>query len=267
LVSAAMPLDIPCFVINLPRSADRRAHMSAELSRAGTAFEFVEGVDGRALGPDGVRKYAGRGYSPFFAAPLPVGHIGCTLGHRRVLQTVAERNIARALVFEDDAVLAPGFAAMLKEALAAGIDWDCLKLDGPPPQDRRGRILARLPSGRVIARTPLVTLLATAYVITARGAQKLLRNILPVREPFDFYLQRVWVSGLNVCNLLPYPVRQAGLASATGLMSARERSSIRLTLWRRAWKIERTIGKRYDFLRRFGWRTVLGLDPLEELPF
>ena len=37
------------YVINLARSRDRRAHITAELQRAGLDFEFIPAVDGRTL--------------------------------------------------------------------------------------------------------------------------------------------------------------------------------------------------------------------------
>src|SRR5579872_1856606 len=47
---------VPAFVINLPRSTDRRRHVERQLRRAGLESEFVPAVDGRVLQPEETRR-------------------------------------------------------------------------------------------------------------------------------------------------------------------------------------------------------------------
>lgn len=90
------------YVINLARSLDRRAHITAELTKTGLDFEIVTDVDERDLNlndstiidPSLITRWT-----------FPEGTAGCALSHQRVYQKIIADGADVALVLEDDVTL------------------------------------------------------------------------------------------------------------------------------------------------------------------
>jgi GR25 family glycosyltransferase involved in LPS biosynthesis len=80
-------------VINLATRPDRLALISAELQKAGLAFETQVAVDGQALG--------------FQSKFLSKGEIGCFKSHVSAMRRQTEAGAPFSLILEDDATLSP----------------------------------------------------------------------------------------------------------------------------------------------------------------
>lgn len=100
------------FVINLARSPERLAHMTATLGAMGLAFERVEAVDGRSLSRSERTTFeeAHRGPLPWTAA-----EIGCFLSHLETWRRAARSSSRWSLIFEDDVKLSPSLPAFLDD--------------------------------------------------------------------------------------------------------------------------------------------------------
>ena len=105
----------PIYVINLARSADRRAWMTDELGRAGVSANFVAAVDGRAFKDKCRARVA--------ATPLTVGEIALTLSHRKIWRALLASAQTPAIVLEDDVRLGDGFAEL------PALDWSRWNFD------------------------------------------------------------------------------------------------------------------------------------------
>ena len=90
------------YVINLARSTDRRAHITAELQRVGLDFEFISAVDGRTLDLSDSTLIDP---SLVSRCVFPAGTVGCALSHFHVYQKILEDGRDTALVLEDDVIL------------------------------------------------------------------------------------------------------------------------------------------------------------------
>lgn len=99
------------YVLSVRSFAERIAHIEAELARQDIAFEFVFEHDANAIPGDLLER-------TFAPSDLRLAQQSLVLKHIRTWQLALERNHARVLVFEDDAVLAPRFAPVLAAALA-----------------------------------------------------------------------------------------------------------------------------------------------------
>ena len=94
-----------------PRSyVERRRHVEAQLARLGLAGEFIHDWDADDLDPATEARY-------FVGTELTRGQKSCTLKHVEALRRIVARGWSRALVLEDDVVLADGFVP----AVAAGL--------------------------------------------------------------------------------------------------------------------------------------------------
>ncbi len=203
-------------VINLDREARRWEWISRELSRIRTSaggqlvdvtrrFSAVDArhhsEDGFDSHPDLTRRYTLA--EQLFVQPDPLladrndlgsrrirmtrQEVAVALSHVQVWRRIAEQNVQRALVLEDDVFFSRGFALGLDRVATQldeeGSDFDILYLSykQAPGEEVRGH--AR---GRVF--DPVTGLWQlSGYVLTRRGAQRLLDS-LPVVGPVDLWI-------------------------------------------------------------------------------
>ena len=117
-VSQTLPqgLDV-IFVIHASRFAERRQFIEAQMQALGLPFEFVLDFDIPAI-PEPLRQRLFRGNN------LSPAQQSCALKHWQAHQLMVQRNIARALILEDDVILSASFLPALKglmqEELALG---------------------------------------------------------------------------------------------------------------------------------------------------
>ncbi|MGO9293041.1 MAG: glycosyltransferase family 25 protein [Streptosporangiaceae bacterium] len=182
------------YVINLARSLDRRAHITAELKKTGLDYEIITAVDGRDLD---LRDTTIVDPSlPFIDPSLPVvdiglaaGTAGCALSHLRAYRKIIADGLDAALVLEDDVML-PADLGNLADDVAdqlAGAEAALLSYDSPDPCKISPEGSTHLPCSRVLAlpidiRQPRST---GAYIITREACERMVKCLLPVRVQAD----------------------------------------------------------------------------------
>ncbi len=102
------------FVLSVKTFADRIAHVTNELGRAGIPFEFIFGHDAAELDDDTIRRHFVVGDTP----PMK-RQASLTLKHLQACRLACARGARRIMVFEDDVVLLPEFHARLAAAMRA----------------------------------------------------------------------------------------------------------------------------------------------------
>ena len=177
------------YVINLKRSPERRANITAQLATHGIDYEIVEAVDGRELDladPEVVNSIA-----PSFRAAewfLPT-HVACAMSHLSAYRKVLDAGLPWALVMEDDVTIPAGLPA-IAEAVAAqltGAEVALLNFDSDQVVKVSGLGTAELPSGHELV-LPLdvhVPVSAAGYVITREACERITRGALPIRAKID----------------------------------------------------------------------------------
>jgi GR25 family glycosyltransferase involved in LPS biosynthesis len=182
------------FVVTLARNSDRWEYF---LKGGDTAAQFpgltrFEAVDGRSLNllndsrlSLSARVAIMRGTRRDHTDINTPGMVGCYLSHLALWQRVADERLPLAVVMEDDANVQPGLAASVDALLARlpnGDDWDVLLLGyAHPPTEA--------PSGRFPGFGDVSYWHGTiAYVVTARGAARLLAYATPVQFQVDGYM-------------------------------------------------------------------------------
>lgn len=194
--------DIGTWLINLPRSTERRDRMQAQLQAVGLDYTLFDAVDGRAnwaqiadsVDLPAFRANVGREVLP--------GEIGCYQSHLAVWRALIATPYRVALVLEDDVILHDDFLHALDVALAHADRWDMLKLN---------KIRAKLPVEqgavgpyRLAAFAGSFTGMG-AYLVSRECAEQLLPGLLPIRRPIDHALDRIDLRSFRHFALLPFP--------------------------------------------------------------
>jgi glycosyl transferase, family 25 len=187
-------------LINLDRSQDRLAAMTAEFLRVGLAFDRFSAVDGIDL-PGSVQ--------PFFCdasgqviSPMRVGEIGCYASHLAVWQRIAAGEYgSAALVCEDDMRFPDEFASFLPALLArAPSGWDLIRLS---PRTKHAVVCVReIADGYSLVRYSRQPASAAAYLLSLDGARKLLAPGVRIR-PVDQDFRRPWAFDLESFGVWP----------------------------------------------------------------
>lgn len=217
---------IPIFVINLARSAERRAHMEFQLHKLRLPFRIFPATDGRALS-DAIVQAAARGRDPgLYRKPFTVGEVGCALSQLRVYETVVSENLPYALILEDDVFIEPRAAQLMHARVLEGMPqgWDMLlcafvqrgNLYSKPYKNASLRFAGRftlrgLEGSRFTAGIPTEFCYHTAgYIVSRSGAEKLLEAGTPLRMPADILTGNARLFGLQSYALKTPCIRQHG---------------------------------------------------------
>jgi glycosyl transferase family 25 len=209
---------VHAYVINLARSLDRRAHITAELAKTGLDYEFVAAVDGRELD---VRDPAIVDPSlPYIDPSLPIvdsglaaGTAGAALSHLSVYRKMIADGLDEALVLEDD-VMVPADIGSLADAVAgqlSGAEVVLFSVDCPEPcrMSRDGSI--RLAGSRLLALPIDVHQPRSGggYIITREACERMVKSLMPVRVQADMWWY-FYQEGLvdRVRCVVPFPVHK-----------------------------------------------------------
>jgi len=205
--------ELPCVCISLVRRPDRwkRFMDQPEVSKL-PLLKRLDAVDGKTIN---VR--ADKRINPFTKKNIllkqrrsheeldSVGGIGCALSHIAAWKQAQEHDYF--LIFEDDAVVPPGFVETINTALASMPPFDLLVLSrvktfrGTPPQ------------GSAFAPIDAFAL-AHAYIISRRAAKILFDEALPISHHIDFYMSvQAKIHNLKVVASPTIFLKQAGQTS------------------------------------------------------
>ncbi|OBQ67692.1 glycosyltransferase family 25 protein [Mesorhizobium erdmanii] len=112
-------------VINLDRSPERLAHMTAEFARINIGFQRVAGIDSK--------QYPDLALQPQHAIhairPLSGSEIACLHSHRACWTIIAQDDAPYGAVFEDDMVFSGKAGALLSNTSWVPADADVVKLE------------------------------------------------------------------------------------------------------------------------------------------
>ena len=197
------------FVINLDRSPDRLAAISAELAaltaETGVEWERICAVDGARIALPNPALVDEKAFRRCHHALLRRGEVGCYLSHHAALTRFLATGDEMGLILEDDVTLSGDRLPAVLGALSACPDqWDLVKLFATHP----GGIIPRLDLG---GRHRLVSLAfrhgtAAAYLVNRNAASRLAAGLLPMTVPYDHEFDRAWKYGFKLRAVVPFPV-------------------------------------------------------------
>ena len=121
---------IPIFIISLPKATQKQELLRKHMQNLGIPFEFIWGVDGKLLNEEELQKVFDKeksyNYYKWYrnrtgsaGVELSRGEIGCTLAHRKVFKKIVDENIGRAIILEDDVLVAEDFLPVIEKVIAS----------------------------------------------------------------------------------------------------------------------------------------------------
>jgi glycosyl transferase, family 25 len=211
------------YVINLARSPERRAKVTANLDRCGVDYEIVTAIDAQEFGSGDLRA-AGRVAAAFYHKFRP-GEAGCALSHMSVYRKILADGLERALVLEDD-IIAPPELAAIADAVGGCLDGAEVALLNFDSQEvvqvsRAGAI--DLPATRQLVaplhvRQPES---GAAYVITREACARMTERAFPIQTKADDWAHFIQIGSIDRLRcVVPLAVRKhPGFGSTMGYYS------------------------------------------------
>ena len=198
---------IQALYINLDQELTRLRLINEQLATIGIAGQRVEAVEGCKPLPPELASY----FNPQHV--MDVGALGCYASHIKAWRQITLQRLPYALVLEDDAILDPNLAGILRNVLAAlSPDWDMVHLASKP--DRAVVGVAKLTGCGALVQYSRIPPGAVGYLISAAGAEKML-SAEPRIWPLDTDTRRPWLFGLNVYGVMPPPIKHNWLVPST----------------------------------------------------
>lgn len=181
------------YFINLPRDVERRAKMEGELKKLSIPVEFIEGVDGRRLTSEELKKVYAKWRTRFrHGKDLSRGEIGCALSHLKFYDEVINGADEVGMIVEDDVSFGDGILDALHEV------EDFLKSTKEPSIVQLPGLKRDLPHDEATEMIPVKSAMGTyAYAINRAGAELLKREFSPVKMPIDRYNYLIKYCGLK----------------------------------------------------------------------
>lgn len=172
-----------CLVINLDRSPDRLAHMTAEFARIGIAFERVAAIDARNR-PDLADLPQRTAYT--HRLQLAGVEIACLLSHKACWTMIAGGNDPYCAIFEDDVLFSSKAGILLADPGWIPADADIVKLEttfdltmiGQPKRAIAGRNFSL---SRLYKAHPG----SAGYIVSRQAARDLIHETAEMRAAID----------------------------------------------------------------------------------
>ncbi|MFE0013971.1 O-antigen ligase family protein [Mesorhizobium sp. NPDC059054] len=205
-------MDLPIFAINLDSEVDRWEELAGNAGAAGLSLRRVSAINGRALSTE---NWSGVDFATAKTQNgreiLPTEY-ACYQSHLTALRAFLDEDKPYGLIIEDDVAFDESTVRRIEAIITAVSDFDAIKLT----THRTGLFVRAVTTtcGDEIGRAlhgPQGS--AAAYLVTRRGAQRLISKLATMTLPWDIALERFWDSGLEVYstrrNILNFTSRSA----------------------------------------------------------
>ena len=148
-------------------------------------YHIFDAINGKNINMDYLKKqgYLGDGYqkNPYFK----LGALGCTLSHLIILEEFVKSNMDRLIVFEDDVFFNNNYHNKLANFLSSMPEENDISqlLHHPLQSDKIKQMSLSTDHKYIMTAVPQYG--TVGYIITKRGAIKLLKRIKPIYTAID----------------------------------------------------------------------------------
>lgn len=200
------------FVVSLVDAIERRSAFADRARDATLAWRFIDACTTRpeslTLDEQAVLRNKGRA--------LTRGEIGCYGSHFLIWEDMVARDVAQAIVLEDDTIVDWAYLARLAETDLAAHRFDYLRLYAKRPTFQRVVAKDFLQHSRTVVELIGLAYGTQGYAITQAGARAFVAECRTIRRPIDDAMDRSWAHGVRNLALFPAPILEATVPSAIG---------------------------------------------------
>jgi len=192
--------DIQVFVLTMPNETRRQKNSKKQLKGIFKNVHFCSSPKPKEI-PQNYVKWKRRLY---FGRDLTLGEFGCFFAHKRVLEKLIAKNLPYALILEDDFIFLDSFKENIDNLLKCSYDWELIRLISKPKLKRKLRKpVAELGLYNQLVRLGSAPGGAYAYLISNKGAKKLLKSMTNVWCPIDVLMGQPWKTNLEILAVMP----------------------------------------------------------------
>ncbi|WP_120498304.1 glycosyltransferase family 25 protein [Kiloniella sp. EL199] len=199
-----MTQQIPIFIINLERSAERRKKIEDQFNSIELNYEFYKAIDGRELDWKSIKNYAHSYRLKEFGKDMTPNEIGCYLSHFTLFERILNEGHEMALIIEDDVKITKELPAVLKAIKNVKTPWDMIRLASS--RDRKFEILEPITEIADLVKLKGNACGAVGYILNQSGAEKLCNYCKTIFHPIDIAMDRVWENKLQIRAVYPFPI-------------------------------------------------------------
>jgi glycosyl transferase family 25 len=196
---------VKTIVISLQRAQERRKNAEKQLISHSADWEILEAIDGLRL-QNFPLEYNEKKVGRLLGFSLTLSEIGCFLSHREAWLKCIEKNTP-TLILEDDFVLSPNIHEAINCLLENQDLWDIARLQALTDS---AHVVKKECKNFKIVHNDGDPLGATAYLLKASSAKKLIIHSNEIFEPLDHFLEHSKKHGLKMAAIKPYPVTTNG---------------------------------------------------------
>ena len=236
------------FVVSLADAGDRRAAFSDRARDTALSWRFFDACtqrpDSLMIDEAAIRRNKGRA--------LTRGEIGCYASHFSIWEEMVARDIAQAIVLEDDTIIDWAYIERLADTDLAARGFDYLRLYAKRPTFQRVVATDFLQHSRTVVELIGPAYGTQGYAITLAGARAFIDECRVIRRPIDDAMDRSWAHGVRNLALFPAPILEATVPSAIGAARFAGKDDPAFhTLRQRAWRRLERARMRMMKARRF----------------
>lgn len=214
-------LTTPIIYINLDKDSERRDRLQAQLQQLGLPAQRLPGVWWKNLSEQERSRYYNEELNAQqYYKPLVDGEKGCYGSHLKACQHLLDSDAPSLVVFEDDIRLLPTLPQALQAIEALPPGWDMIKLFGR--EDEKIAQQQPLAPGLALIRYQRVPSFATGYVISRRGAEKMLASRLPFGRPVDVDWRFWFENDLHIYGVSPSVIALDDTSEVSSIWEKRE---------------------------------------------
>ena len=216
-------MNVACYIINLERDTSKKKTMQQECRKVGLTPIFTKAVYGANLSQSEIDKvYDKKAAIKYFNRELTKGEIGTVLSHLHIYSEIIDHNLPFALVLEDDITLPNNFHTIIKQILQkAPKDFEIILLGHHIRRSRKKDGIASIWNRLAIdniykcIRFSESVVGAYAYIITDKGANKMIEKYSIIDRPIDHWSE----STVNLYGIIPSLVNVVDLNNQESLLS------------------------------------------------
>jgi glycosyl transferase family 25 len=197
------------FVINLERDYQRRKFIESQLDGLQLPFEIMPGVLGSALSAEELKVcYSDKKAKRNLCKSLAPALLGCSLSHTKVYREIIARELACALILEDDVVLPASLPCMIGELERT------IHIGRPevvllsPAKGYKKSLKRRVFAGGYQILPYKDGYYTSSYIVTNLAAQTLLKELYPVGDEADCWLRLKRYKVADIYVLDPFLIEQ-----------------------------------------------------------